>query len=71
MNLLDSNHIDILKIKSVPIFLIKKYHRNGLLEKKKMKLQKILISGKWSREEHKSFVKASIKYGANWKKVNI
>lgn len=53
-----------------PIFIIKKFQRNGLLEKKKMKNQKILQSGKWSREEHSLFINASLKYGSNWRKVN-
>ncbi len=51
------------------IFLIKKYHRNGLLEKKQMKKCEILNSGKWTREENVNFIRAGLKYGTNWKRV--
>ena len=51
------------------IFLIKKYHRNGLLEKKLMKKCEILNSGKWTREENSNFIRAGLKYGTNWKRV--
>ncbi len=53
------------------IFLIKKYHRKGLLEKKIMKTSNNMNMGKWSREEHNKFIRASLKHGTNWKKVNL
>jgi hypothetical protein len=53
------------------IFSIKKYHRNGLLEKKIMKKCEILNSGKWTREENTKFIRAGLKYGTNWKKVKF
>ena len=52
------------------IFKIKKYFRNGLLEKKMMKNSECLKVGKWSKDEHNLFITASLKYGDNWKKVN-
>lgn len=51
------------------IFLIKKYNRNGLFEKKIMRNGKTLRTGKWSKEEHNIFLQAILKYGAKWKKV--
>ena len=51
------------------IFSIKKYHRNGLLEKKMMKRNQIYQSGKWTKEENTKFIRTGIKHGANWKKV--
>ncbi len=53
------------------IFLIKKYYRNGLLEKKIMHKRKILKTGKWTKDEHLRFVDAGIKYGTEWRKVKI
>jgi hypothetical protein len=51
------------------IFNIKKYHRNGLYEKKLMKKNSSLHYGKWSKEESSKFIRAGMKYGTNWRKV--
>jgi hypothetical protein len=56
-------------IKTKAIFNIKKYNRNGLLEKKNMKRSKVLQSGKWTPEENVRFIKGVLKCGVNWKKV--
>ena len=56
--------------KSKAIFCIKKYNRNGLLEKKNMKRNRLMLSGKWTAEENIRFIKGSLKWGGvNWKKV--
>ncbi len=52
-----------------PIFGIKKYHRNGLLEKKIMKVKNTLNTGKWTKDEHVAFIRAGLMYGSDWKKV--
>jgi hypothetical protein len=54
-----------------PIFNIKKYFRNGMLEKKIMKKYNKMNVGKWTRKEHRKFVSACIKYGTNWNNVRI
>lgn len=53
----------------VKIFSIKKMKRNGLLEKKQLKLITALKKGRWTREEHKRFLKACLLYGSKWRKV--
>lgn len=55
--------------KGNPIFTIRKYNRNGLLEKKNMKKTREMVSGKWSAEENSRFIKGALKWGVNWKKV--
>ncbi len=65
-----SNFQAIKKIKA-KIFSIKKMKRNGLLEKKQLKLRRILRKGRWTREEHSRFLKACLLYGSKWRKVNI
>lgn len=66
-----SLHNNLHEHKRNLIFNIKKYHRNGLLEKKIMKKSEILNSGKWTREENSKFIRAGLKYGTNWKKVKF
>ncbi len=51
------------------IFSIKKMKRNGLLEKKQLKLRTALKKGRWTREEHTRFLRACLLYGSKWKKV--
>jgi hypothetical protein len=58
-----------MTIKTNAIFNIKKYNRNGLLEKKNMKKNKVLQSGKWTPQENLRFIKGVLKSGVNWKKV--
>jgi len=60
----------ISKIAKIKIFSIKKMKRNGLLEKKQLKLRTILKRGRWTKEEHIRFIKACLLYGSKWKKVN-
>ena len=55
--------------KGNPIFTIRKYNRNGLLEKKNMKKSRQMLSGKWSAEENSRFIKGALKWGVDWKKV--
>jgi hypothetical protein len=52
------------------IFKIRKYRRNGLLEKRIMQKNNILKSGRWNREENSAFIRACLKHGTKWKKVN-
>jgi len=51
------------------IFSIRKMKRNGLLEKKQLKLRIALKKGRWTIEEHTGFLKACLIYGSKWKKV--
>jgi len=51
------------------VFSIKKMKRNGLLEKKQLKLRTLLKKGRWSKEEHTRFLKSCLLYGSKWKKV--
>jgi hypothetical protein len=48
------------------IFKTKKLKRNGLLERKSIKMN----VGRWTNEEHQIFLEACLKYGPNWKLVN-
>lgn len=51
------------------IFIVKKMKRNGLLEKKQLKLKTVLRKGRWTKEEHIRFIKACLLYGSKWRKV--
>ena len=44
--------------------------RNGLLEKKQLKLKTSLSKGRWTREEHIRFIRACLFHGSKWRKVN-
>jgi hypothetical protein len=53
----------------VKVFVSKKLKRNGLLEKKRLKLSSKLKRGRWDKTEHANFIRACVTYGSKWKKV--
>lgn len=61
--------LDIKRNLKAKIFCIKKMKRNGLLEKKQLKLRTALTNGRWTRDEHRRFLKACLLFGSKWKKV--
>lgn len=50
------------------VFKIRKMMRKGLLEKKRIK--RINVNGRWEKHEQFRFIKASLEYGSDWKKVS-
>jgi hypothetical protein len=58
-------------LSSKKIFRIRKYKRDGLLEKKLIiKENQNIQLGRWTREEHQKFIRACLKHGKRWQKVN-
>lgn len=61
--------LNVKRYLKAKIFAIKKMKRNGLLERKQLKLKITLKKGRWTREEHVRFLKACLLHGSKWKKV--
>jgi hypothetical protein len=51
------------------IFRCKKLKRNGLLEKKLIKKDSNIQTGRWTKDEHVKFMSACLAHGPMWKKV--
>lgn len=52
------------------IFLTRKLKRNGLLEKRIIKKNGKIKTGRWEKDEHSRFINACLTYGPDWRKVN-
>ncbi len=46
------------------VFIIKKVKKAQSLDSESF------TKGRWTKQEHKDFIKACLKYGSNWKEVN-